>query len=177
MSPILAFTAAEAWNSMHGIDEKEPLENGIYFLEFPVISEVDRDDKMMGKWETLMNIRSEITKALEIARREKVIGHPLEAEVLVHADDELSAFLKAEWNTVKEISIVSELSKLDLAKPETGSRYTSEELPEFIIQVQPAPGEKCERCWIRSTTVGQNSKHPQICKRCVDVVTEIEQNA
>ena len=177
MSPILAFTAAEAWNSMHGIDEKEPLENGIYFLEFPAISEVERDDKMMEKWETLMNIRSEITKALEIARREKVIGHPLEAEVLVHADDELAAFLQSEWNTVKEISIVSELSHLDPAGPKIGSRYASEELPNFLIQVQPAPGEKCERCWIRSTTVGRNSKHPQICKRCVDVVTEIEQQA
>ncbi len=177
MSPVLSFTAAEAWNSMHGIDEKEPLENGIYFLEFPVISEVERDDKMMEKWETLMNIRSEITKALEIARREKVIGHPLEAEVLVHAGDELAAFLQSEWHTVKEISIVSELSNLDPADPETGSRYVSEEIPNFLIQVQPAPGEKCERCWIRSTTVGQNSKHPQICKRCVDVVTEIEQQA
>ena len=42
-------------------------------------------------------VRSEITKALEGARREKVIGHPLEAEVLLQVDGEFGAILKSEW--------------------------------------------------------------------------------
>ncbi len=94
MSPILCFTAAEAWDSLHGIAENASIDSkSIYFVEFPAASNIECDDKMMDKWSKLIKIRSEITKAIEIARREKVLGHPLEAEVLLRADGELSDFL------------------------------------------------------------------------------------
>lgn len=174
MSPILCFTSGEAWDSLHGFDQKSSLENSIYFSEFPDAAPVDVDAGMMDKWAKLIQVRSEITKALEIARREKVIGHPLEAEVLVQATGELHEFLLSEWTTVKEISIISRLSELKPDSGEEGVRYSSEELEGFVIQVQPAPGEKCTRCWIRSTTVGDTAEHPEICKRCADVMVEIE---
>ncbi len=64
--------------------ENGPLtESSIYFAEFPAPEEIECDEKMMDKWAKLIKVRSDITKALEIARREKVIGHPLEAEVLI----------------------------------------------------------------------------------------------
>ncbi len=171
MSPILCFTAAEAWDSLHGFTENDPLgDNSIYFAEFPPENKIECDVKMMEKWSKLIKVRSDITKALEIARREKVIGHPLEAEVLLKAEGELAEFLKSEWETVKEISIVSELSDLQDDTPQIGVRFTSEDVPGFVIQVQPAPGEKCLRCWIRSTTVGDNAAHPEICSRCSDVL-------
>jgi isoleucyl-tRNA synthetase len=173
MNPILCFTAAEAWNSLHNIAEKDAIEKSIYFAEFPPEAKVECDEQMMDKWSKLIKVRSDITKALEIARREKVIGHPLEAEVLLKAEGELAEFLKSEWQTVKEISIVSELSDLKDDTPEIGVRFTSEEIAGFIIQVQPAPGEKCLRCWIRSTTVGENDLHPEICSRCTDVLADI----
>lgn len=177
MNPILCFTAAEAWNSLHKVAEKDALEKGIYFAEFPPEDRIECDDQMMEKWSKLIKVRSDITKALEIARREKVIGHPLEAEVLLKAEGELADFLKSEWKTVKEISIVSELSELQDSTPEIGVRFASEEIPGFTIQVQPAPGEKCLRCWIRSTTVGKNEDHPEICSRCSDVLTDMEAKA
>lgn len=174
MSPILCFTAAEAWDALHGFAENESLgKSSIYFAEFPPEDKIECDDRMMDKWAKLIKVRSDITKALEIARREKVIGHSLEAEVLLKADGELAAFLKSEWETVKEISIVSELSDLQDDTPQIGVRFTSEEAPGFTIQVQPAPGEKCLRCWIRSTTVGDNEAHPEICSRCSDVLADI----
>jgi isoleucyl-tRNA synthetase len=173
MNPILCFTAAEAWNSLHNIAEKDAIEKSIYFAEFPPEDNIECDEQMMDKWSKLIKVRSDITKALEIARREKVIGHPLEAEVLLKAEGELAEFLKSEWQTVKEISIVSELSDLKDDTPEIGVRFTSEEIAGFIIQVQPAPGEKCLRCWIRSTTVGENDLHPEICSRCTDVLADI----
>jgi len=178
MSPILCFTAAEAWDELHRVGDGDSLgSKGIYFAEFPPEEKVECDTQMMTKWAKLIKVRSDITKALEIARREKVIGHPLEAEVLVNAEGELADFLKSEWETVKEISIVSELSDLEEDTPQVGVRYTSEEVPGFTIQVQPAPGEKCLRCWIRSTTVGENTLHPEICDRCSAVLKELEAQA
>ncbi len=173
MNPILCFTAAEAWNSLHGLDETESVERGIHFVEFPTESAVECDDRMMEKWAKLIKVRSEITKALENARREKVIGHPLEAEVLIRADGELAEFMQGEWDTIKEISIISEMSILHDDTPMSGIRFESEEIAGMIIQVQPAPGEKCLRCWTRSTSVGETAAHPEICSRCAEVLTKI----
>jgi isoleucyl-tRNA synthetase len=81
--------------------------------------------------------------------------------------------LENEWQTVKEISIVSELSWLSGEHTEETIKYVSDEIEGFVVHVQPATGEKCSRCWIRSTTVGQNEAHPEICDRCSDVVAEM----
>ena len=39
---------------------------------------------------------------------------------------------------------------------------------EIGIKVEAADGEKCERCWMYSDTVGRNHTHPTLCKRCID---------
>ncbi|MBQ7744084.1 MAG: hypothetical protein IJT85_00745 [Ruminococcus sp.] len=36
------------------------------------------------------------------------------------------------------------------------------------MSVEKAEGEKCERCWAISKTVGQNSEHPTLCSRCCE---------
>ncbi len=174
MSPILCFTAVEAWNALHGLGDNGPIEREIHFVEFAPAQKIACDEPMMEKWTKLIRVRSEITKALEMARREKVIGHSLEAEVLITAGGELMSFMIGEWNTLKEISIISELTVLQQDSPIAGIRFSSEEIPEMIVQVQPAQGEKCERCWIRSTSVGTIAEHPAICHRCAAVLAEMQ---
>ncbi len=174
MSPILCFTAAEAWNALNGLGENGPIEQEIHFVEFAPPKDITCDAQMMEKWTKLLRVRSEITKALEMARREKVIGHPLEAEVLMTVGGELESFMAGEWNTIKEISIISELTVLQQDTPVAGVRFTSEEIPGMIIQVQPARGEKCERCWTRSTSVGTIAAHPAICDRCAGVLAALK---
>ena len=125
---------------------------------------------MDKKWQQLLEVRSEITKALEGARRDKIIGHPLEAKVMVKATGSLAEFLADKWETLKMISIVSELLKTEELAAET---YVSEALPELHISVLPAAGGKCERCWLRSDTVGQEDDHPELCSRCNSVVSQL----
>lgn len=176
MQPVLSFTSAEAWDSLYSLKQNEKLESGIYFTEFPAALDLEKDQEMMEKWEKLIKVRADITKALEIARREKVIGHSLEAKVLLQASGELLSFLQEEWDTVKEISIISEMSEMSELTDttlNTGITYKSEEVEDFVIQVVTASGEKCSRCWIRSTTVGDNNDHPEVCSRCFGVVAEM----
>jgi len=106
-------------------------------------------------------------QTLELARQDKIIGHPLEAEVRVAVSGELADFLADKWETLKAIAIVSELVAVEDAGP---GAFRSEEFPELQVTVRAAAGEKCERCWMRSTTVGQDSDHPQICGRCATAV-------
>lgn len=173
MAPILSFTSQEAWDSLHGFDDKAPLSSSVFFTEFPALPQETMSPEQLEKWKKIMRVRSEITKALEIARREKVIGHPLEAEVRIEYTDELAAGIESNWDTLREISIISELTQSTDSLNQDGV-FVSEELEGLKIFVQPAAGKKCERCWIRSTTVGDSAEHPEICSRCLGVVSEMD---
>ncbi len=171
MAPVMNFTAAEAWEhlpSAGGEDQRKA--HGVFLQEFPAENAEAIDSELDRKWKRFLEVRSEITKALEGARRDKVIGHPLEAKVMVKATGSLAEFLADKWDTLKMISIVSELFQAEVLE---GHIYTSEELPELQVSILPASGGKCERCWLRSETVGDAADHPELCSRCTSVVTQL----
>jgi isoleucyl-tRNA synthetase len=43
----------------------------------------------------------------------------------------------------------------------------------LAVEVERAPGRKCERCWNYSTRVGENAAWPTVCERCVGALEEI----
>jgi isoleucyl-tRNA synthetase len=174
MTPVLSFTAAESWESLYGLAPEAPLDQSVFFVEFPPLRQERRDSELEGRWEKLVMVRSEITRALEGARREKVIGHPLEAEILLQVSGEWAEFIHQEWLTIKDVCIVSELTPCDDVAALGLTPYVGTELAGVSVAVRPAPGEKCERCWIRSVTVGESLAHPQLCGRCASVVTEMD---
>ena len=53
--------------------------------------------------------------------------------------------------------------------------FQGEEVPDIAIVIKMAPGQKCERCWCYSETVGKDSSYPTVCQRCV-LVLEKEKN-
>ena len=174
MAPVMSFTAEEAWEYLPGAGEEGRQERGSVFLqEFPPENPAAVDAELDKKWKRLLEVRSEITKALEGARRDKIIGHPLEARVMVKADGSLGDFLTDKWETLKMIAIVSELAHTDDLPVET---FVSEELPDLHVQVLPAAGGKCERCWLRSETVGTVADHPNLCSRCNSVVSRLTES-
>jgi isoleucyl-tRNA synthetase len=171
MTPVMSFTAAEAWEHLppeSGGEKRKA--HDVFLQEFPQENVEAVDDVLEEKWNRLLAVRSEITKALENARRDKIIGHPLEAKVLVRATGSLAEFLNDKWDTLKLISIVSELKHADVID---GDVYTSEEIKELQVAVVPAIGEKCERCWLRSETVGDDTNHPELCGRCTTVMSQL----
>jgi isoleucyl-tRNA synthetase len=89
---------------------------------------------------------------------------------MVKATGSLAEFLADKWDTLQMISIVSELFQSDALE---GDIFTSEELPELEVSVLQASGEKCERCWLRSETVGDDDGHPELCSRCTTVVGQL----
>ena len=170
MAPVMSFTAAEAWEHLPGSGKAAQRENNVFLQEFPQEIPEAIDPELDKKWKRLLEVRSEITKALEGARRDKVIGHPLEARVMVKATGSLAEFLADKWDTLKMISIVSELLQTDDVPEES---YVSELLPELHVSILPAGGGKCERCWLRSETVGDAAEHPELCSRCTAVVSQL----
>jgi len=173
MAPILCFTAAEAWEHLHGLAADAPLERSIFFVDFPRVDDIAADKEFVDHWDRLLALRSDITRVLEGARRDKVIGLSLDAEVVLRASGEWTGFLQQNLDQLRELCIVSDL-RLVAEGAEAGLAYTdSEALAGVAIAVGPAPGAKCERCWTLATTVGADQEHPALCARCAGVVRQL----
>ena len=125
--------------------------------------------ELLAKWERISKIKDAVAKGLELARGEKIIGHSLGASVSLYADGELYDFLKSIEKDLETVFIVSEvkLSKLSNADD---TAISSEDVDGLKIKVSAAEGEKCERCWMIKTSVGNDSEHPTLCARCAEAL-------
>lgn len=169
MAPILPFTAEEIWNFMPQLNGKE---NSIHMAALPAANSDWLDASLSQQWERLLTIRGEVTKALEEARAKKLIGHPLDAAVSIFAPQDLYHALLPFADDLRSILIISKASLVNDVKPE--GAFESQEVKGLFILVEPAEGEKCERCWIHEPTVGTNSEHPTICNRCLGILDRID---
>ena len=162
VAPILAFTSEEIWAAMphFAADDAE----SVLFNEMPKPVALHTDESFVAKWDRIHQVRDEVNKALELKRNEKLIGKSLEAKVLLFCDGELLDFLKGVEKELAAAFIVSQV------KLEQGKGEFATELDDLTITVEKADGEKCERCWAYSTTVGECEKHPTLCSRCAAVV-------
>lgn len=167
ISPILTFTSEEVWNYM---PKELGMPESVQLAEWPEECEAYYHSKLDEKWNKIFTIRGELTKALEIARRNKLIGHPLDAKLTIYASEEIFEILsqiEAELPTLLIVSHVK-LSKITEQKP-TEVIYTSDD-QSIAVAVAAAIGKKCERCWIYSESVGTDAIHPTLCDRCAAVV-------
>ena len=164
VSPILAFTSDEIWHAMPHDSSADP--ECILFNEMPRTSGVDVDEGFIARWDRIHQIRDDVKKALEIARKEKVIGSSLDAKVRLFCDGELYDFVSSLKEELIPVFIVSQL---EIEKGGKGD-YVGEAVPELSVTVSHAEGEKCARCWCYSNTVGTCADHPDLCSRCVAVM-------
>ena len=102
-----------------------------------------------------------VSKKLEEARSEKVIGHSLNAKVTLYAENDEYEFLLENKELLMTVFIVSGL------EIEKNERKNEEKIG---VKVEVADGKKCERCWMYSTTVGEDKENPNICHRCSEAL-------
>ncbi len=165
MAPILPFTAEEIWQHMVAAPNRVP---SVHLAPLPTPQPERMDAQLAERWEQLLAVRGEVTKALESARVQKLIGHALDAAVTLSVDGELYDRLARYAEDLRSIFIVS-AAELVKDQPLEGA-FESAEIKGLKIRVQPADGEKCHRCWVHETSVGQNPEHPTICARCTQAL-------
>ena len=154
IAPMTCFTAEEIWKYM---PHKENENTESIMLEYwPKIKEEYENKELEEKWNKIIKVKEEVSKALEVSRAEKIIGHSLNAKVIIEADKENYEFLKDKKDLLQEVFIVSGVE--------------IKEAKEFNVKVEVAEGEKCERCWKYSCSVGLNKLHPTICKKCSEAL-------
>lgn len=156
LAPVISFTAEEIWGYMPR-SEKDDAES-VFFNKLPEKSGVSADEEFMEKWEKIDELRDIVNKALEEARGQKLIGKSLEAKVTLNCGRDWYDFAKSVESDLVSAFIVS---AVDVEKSEFDG---------VNVKVEVAPGEKCERCWTHSDTVGKCAEHPTLCARCAEIV-------
>jgi isoleucyl-tRNA synthetase len=163
MAPILSFTAEEIWNYMPDKDRRPP---SVFLSPIPEPDASFNDAQLAEKWDRVFRDRSEVLKTLERARTDKVIGHSLDAKVVLHAShperSSLHEMMTPNAQRLADVLIVSQVAVQVNQGPQ--------DLKALSYSVSKADGSKCERCWKYDLDVGKDAGHPTVCARCASVL-------
>jgi isoleucyl-tRNA synthetase len=169
LTPILAFTSEEMWRY---VPRAEGDPESVQMCDMPQVREEYLDEELENKWDRIIKVRDEISKALEAARRDKVIGHSMDASVKVFAVEELYKFLTPVADQLAAVLIVSKAELVpDSEAPDVA--FVSAEIPGLRVIVTQAGGAKCERCWTYSEEAGKDEEHSTICENCLQAVKKL----
>lgn len=161
LTPIIPHTTEELWGYL-GAEEAS-----VQLTDFPEVEEKENFGQLREKWAKVIEIRDEVLKALEEARNAKVIGKSLEAKISVYAESETVELLNDANIDFAQLCIVSQFV---IAGSKQNAPDNALVLGQTALVVEKADGEKCERCWTISETVGTNEAHATLCTRCAEVV-------
>lgn len=158
IAPIMVFTAEDAWSAFF----KE--NSSVHLTQYLIPVAEWNNEKVAENIEKVKSVRRVVNTALEIARKDKLIGSSLQAKVTLFAPNEILYTRDSEfW---EEVAIVSEFEISDGEAP--ADAFVSEDLAQVKVVVSLAGGEKCERCW-KVTQVDEN----KVCDRCRKVLKNI----
>ena len=159
LAPMTCYTAEEIWSYMP--HEKDENTQSVMLNYYPNEKEEYENKELAEKWEKVVALKEMVAKKLEEARVEKIIGHSLNAKVTLYATGTQYEFLKQMEEMLATVFIVSDL---------VIEQNTREGEKEIGVKVEAAEGQKCERCWMYSKTVGEDKANPTICHRCSEVL-------
>jgi isoleucyl-tRNA synthetase len=164
MAPILSFTSEEIWDHLPVFPGKAA---SVHLADFPAPNPAWLNETLSGRWDDFRAARDEVLKVLEKARQAKLIGTSLAAKVILTATDEPETLFKSFGEGLPDLL---QVSQVEWATELKASATRSERHPTLFIEVVPADGKKCERCWRFSARVGEFEDHPTVCERCREVL-------
>ena len=159
MSPILSFTAQEAWPLIPEQTEKYVFTAEWY--DIPVASKANLLSE--ADWQTLIAVKSAVNKFIETARTAKIVGSNLSAKVELWADAKLKDVLDRLDDELRFVMITSQV----LVNAFDATQGEASDLAGLNVQVSAADGEKCVRCWHVLPDVNTHVTHPGLCGRCI----------
>ena len=156
LTPILAYTADEIWRYMphRASDDRE----NVLFNDMPKPVALEVADDFIATWDRIHALRDTVKKSLEVVIKEKVVKTSLETCVVLKASGGDYAFISSVLPELKAAFIVSDVKLIEADG-------------ELSVEIQKAEGEKCERCWGYSATVGESHEHPTLCARCAAILS------
>ena len=157
VSPILSFTAEEAWQLLK--DDKDSVHLLEWFEDWEEIGELKITDE---EWERVLEIRSEVNRHIEEARNNEIIGSSLDAKLEIYCKEDTRILLNKFSDELRFIFITSEASIKEFQ--EIGNKTSFEDMRIIVTKTNH---QKCVRCWHSRPEVGTIKGHESICSRCL----------
>jgi isoleucyl-tRNA synthetase len=186
IAPILPHMAEDVWlNVPYQTSTTSIFQSKWILPKFPAFNN--------NEWAKIRQLRNDVNKVFETARNQKIIGASLEAQVLIHTNDENTKCLLSKFkgddkllaepqesNSVDDLRFILMVSGVKFMESKEdilsicGDCY-SQEKPESgcTVGILKAKGTKCERCWFHDETVGDEADHPTLCSRCTSIVRHL----
>lgn len=152
LTPILPHTASEIYAAFPHREEADA-----YLLEMPEPRFIDPD--LEDRYDRFLVFRETVLKALEEARAAKVIGKSFNARLVLYPKGRVEDLLSKLDCNLRQVFIVSQL---EIRREGFGS-FRGEEV---TIDVLPAEGTACARCWQVVDQVDEDG----LCDRCRSVL-------
>lgn len=168
IAPILSYTAEEIWQFMPHVASDNT--KSVFLNDMPDFDETLAFPEITEKYDKLFEIRDDVMKALELARAEKRIGKPQDAEVIIYAkaDSEEMKLFESFGNELADIFICS---GVELSSDAPADGAFTETVSGIAVKVFTADGTKCDRCWFIRKDTCDDGEGGHLCKRCAAIVS------
>ena len=167
LAPICSFTAQEVWTALPAHDANGAARNDYVFTEawYRGADGIAVSDEDNAFWQRLIEVRDQVNRALEQARRDDVIGGSLQATVTLYAQADLAQQLAALGDELRFVLLTSDAEVITVEQSPADAHAT--EVAGLWVKVAKTSYSKCERCWHHRPEVGTIAEHPTLCQRCV----------
>jgi len=145
VAPVIPFTAEEAWEHLPGAGDES-----IHLQDFPTIETIAIDE---SAWAAFFATREQLNTAMDVAKKDKVVGSSIAAAVTLPNLD--AAFAESVGESYEQLFIIAQV--------EAGDTLT----------IEAADGIKCPRCWNVATPAHpEHDTHHELCPRCFEVISD-----
>lgn len=169
LAPILAFTTEEIWQHLRR--SKDPV--SIQLTDWPKPKPEYIDQDLEERWNSVLELREHVSRAIEQAKEAHAITNALQARVDLYPLGNQGRWLELGGEGLATVFIVSKVVIHSPSEVAPEGSYFADDLGVAIV-VSLAEGEKCERCWLTSETVGTDPEYASLCQRCAGVVKAYE---
>jgi isoleucyl-tRNA synthetase len=168
LSPIITFTADEAWSfATAGV---EYTRDSVHLQDWPEATAEWTDAGIDTEVTQLLAVRAAVNEKLEGLRQAGTIGKSLDAAVKFTGTtgDATFRLLEKHRDFLPELFIVSSVSLAPVTDASTGSGQTA--TPAINVHHARDLGfVRCPRCWRWVPTL-QFTGHGEVCPRCADAL-------
>ncbi|MBI3187290.1 MAG: isoleucine--tRNA ligase, partial [Gammaproteobacteria bacterium] len=169
LAPICSFTADEIWQAIPGDRNQSSVFISTWYED---LHDLPAEGRMnFDFWNTVLQVRTLVSKHLEDLRVAGSIGSSLDAEVDLYCDDALLKTLATLEDELRFVLITSYVRLHPLTSSSPGTEQQIDTRHKIRIITSASKHNKCIRCWHYREDVGQHSEHPELCGRCVSNVS------
>ena len=151
-APILSYTMEEVYSFF------KPEADSVLLESMPSPLAVSDSEAIKQKWEQYLLVRSDLLKALEVAKSEGYIKKALECKLYYSPKPEYADCLQGLSN--------HDLAQLVIASDFEVVSEKYDEYPTGYIKVEKIEGHICPRCW----NVVKDVDEDGLCPRCHDIL-------